>query len=366
MGQRGWRGSRRCRIGFFVAAALSASLVAAPSGVGAQAAGLGTPRPFSTSVGAPTGSGRIDPGEPCSEGGDGGYWHYDYESTLPAGVITGLQSTLPGTARLHLDLHSEDHIVRATPGEPQAGRAWLEGTESEVTLANQRGTVTMQLRSLADEVGAGCETARNLTFDGATATGAGLQWEIARSTGSYRQAEGDGTATLRAAVTPGPDNPFQLDLGGDVAVLQPNLKLEFVDSYWAFLGAHYAVRRVTVIYRVTNTGPGDAFGVRLVGASSPTQGAKLVGPLPFNTATTNQGPVPQFLADIPAGQSEIVRLRWQLPIPSGDPPCELVILGCEFDTRLRFDMPDALDVVEATKSALVRVKAPDFPPPVVD
>lgn len=363
MGQRrSGRGPSR-RACFLVAVTLAASTAAMGADVGAQAGGLGPPRAFATSLTSTSGSGRIDPGLSCAEGGEGGYWHYDYEAPLPKGVITGPTNPLPGTQRLHLDLHSEDRIVRATPNEP-AGDAWLQGTESAVTFSNQRGTVRMDLQSTGGE-GGGCDTAHTLGFDGITATGP-LSWEITESTGSYRDAVGNGTAQLRADVAPGADNAGQLDITGDIAVLQPSLKLEVVDTYWAFLGTHYLLRYVTVIYRVTNDGPGDAYNVRLTGASSPTQGVKLVGPLPFNTSTQSLGPIPQHLADIPAGDSEIVRLRWGLPNPSGNPPCNLVILGCKFDTTLTFQMPDALDVVGPNKVATVQAKAPDFPPPVVD
>ena len=357
-------GGRSRRALTLVALALAACLTAMGADVGAQAGVVGPPRAFTTSLTSATGSGRIDPGLSCAQGGEGGYWHYDYEAPLAAGVITGPQSTLASTSRLHLDLHSEDQIVRATPGEPLPGKAWLQGTESAVTMSNQRGTVRLALRSAGGD-GAGCDSPHNLTFDGTTTSGA-LTWGITEATGSYRDAIGTGTAQLRADVAPGADNPAQLDLTGNIAVLQPSLKLEMVDSYWAFLGAHYLLRYVTVIYRVTNTGPGDAFNVRLTAASSPTTGVKLVGPLPFNTATQSLGPVPQHLADIPSGGSEIVRLRWGLPSPSGNPPCKLVILGCKFDTTLTFEMPDALDVVGPLKSATVQAKAPDFPPPVVD
>jgi hypothetical protein len=348
--------------------ALAVALVAPWTTVEAAAGGLGTPRPFRIDVASDRGSGRIDPGESCAEGGDGGYWHYDYETALPKGVVTGPQNPLNGSLRAHLDLHSERHVVRASPGElaSEVPAAWLQGTDSALTFANQRGTVSMKLRSVADAAGASCTTAHTVGFDGTQATAAGLRWAITGATGSYRQAAGSGTADLAADVAPGADNPFALTMAGDIAVLQPNLKLEVVDTYWAFLGAHYLVRLVTVIYRVTNTGPGDAFGVKLTAASSPTVGMKLAGPLPSNTSTITSGPIPAYLADLPAGESDIVRLRWLLPMPAGNPPCGAVILGCEFDSKLTFDMPDALDVIEAPKSATVHAKAPNFPPPVVD
>jgi hypothetical protein len=349
-----------------VVVALLASVASLGADVGAQAGGVGPSRPLITSVVSTAGVGTIDEGMSCATGGDGGYWHYDYEAPLAAGILTGPTSTLPGTSRLHLDLHSEDRIVRATPGEPLPGDAWLQGSESAVTMSNQRGTVKMRLRSVGASSGADCDTAHSLAFDGITATGANLLWQITEATGSYREAVGTGTANLNAAVAPGADNPGRIDLNGTIAVLQPHLKLEVVDTYWAFLGAHYLKRYVTVIYRVTNDGTGDAFGVRLTAASSPTTGVKLVGPLPFNTATQSLGPIPQHLADIPAGGSEIVRLRWGLPLPSGNPPCQLVVLNCQFDTKLTFEMPDALDVLGPLKVATVHAHAPSFPPPVVD
>ena len=356
---RGLECGRRGRTTAVTAAVLATVLAWGAAGVGAAPRGTGTLRPFNLSVGSDHGSGVIDAGLSCAEGGDGGYWHYDYEAGLPAGVVTGPQSTLPGSLRLHLDLHSEDKIVRATPAEPGAGEAWLQGTESTVTFANQRGTVGMQLTT----TGRGCDNPHGLAFDGTNATGPAT-WKITEATGAYRQAAGSGTASLSAAVAPGADNPFTIQMSGKVGVLQPSLKLEPIDSYWAFLGAHYLLRRVTVVYRVTNTGPGDAFGVRLVAANSPTSGVKLVGPIPFDTNTTALGPVPQSLGDLRVGESEIVRLRWQLPKPvAGNPPCQTVILGCVFDSRLTFEMPDALDVVQANKSATVTYHAPNFPPP---
>ena len=362
MAERRTRGGLSRRALVAVAIALASSIAITGANLGAQGDVPGPTRAFSTSLVSTTGAGRIDEGLSCARGGQGGYWHYDYEAPLAKGVITGPNSTLVGTSRLHLDLHSEQRIIRATPNEP-AGAAWLQGSGSGVTMSNQRGTVHMDLKSTA--TGGTCGSPHTLGFDGITASGP-LTWEITERTGSYRGATGSGTATLNAEVAPGADNPGRLDMTGGIAVLQPSLKLEVVDTYWAFLGAHYLLRYVTVIYRVTNDGPGDAFGVRLTAASSPTVGVKLVGPFPFDTSTQSLGPIPQHLADIPAGQSEIVRLRWGLPAPSGKPPCKLVILGCKFDTKLTFEMPDALDVVGPLKTATVQAKAPDFPPPVVD
>jgi len=349
-------------------AAVAVAVMALGGGVSAQGVGLGTPQQLQAEVGGSHGTGRIDPGLSCAEGGKGGYWHYDYDADLPAGVITADDNPLPGKLRMNLDVHSEEHTIRATPGEPIPGSAWLQGTESAVTLVNQRGTVTLELQS--DDSG-DCALPHGLTFDGLTASGAGT-WQITDSTGSYRDAVGSGIAGFNADVSPGADNPFSVSLDGDIAVLQPDLQLEVVDTYWAFLGVHYLTRVVTVIFRVTNTGPGDAYNVWLTGADSPTEGVVLIGPLPLigtipgNPDPEALGPVPQYLADLPSGDSTIVRLRFQLPLPSGDPPCETIILGCEFDATLTFDMPDTLDVVEAPKSATVHARAPDFPPPVVD
>lgn len=365
-----------CRVlrhrGVVLAAAAVVVVLAFSSAVGAQGAGLGSPQQLQTAVSNTSGTGLIDPGLSCDEGGDGGYWHYDYEAALEPGVITGAENPLPGNLRMHLDLHSEEHIVRSQPGEVPAPSqsAWLQGGDSAVTLSNQRGTVTLELRSTN---GGDCTPPHGLTFDGLQASGPAT-WEITDSTGSYRDAVGDGTASFSASVAPGADNAWDLSLDGDIAVLQPDLQLEVVDTYWAFLGTHYLARIVTVIYRVTNTGPGDAFGVWLTEADSPTQGVELIGPLPLIGDIPPEwaqdpeaiGPVPQYLADLPSGDSTIVRLRYKLPKPSGNPPCHFIILGCEFESTLTFDMPDALDVVEAPKSATVDVSAPDFPPPIVD
>ncbi|MGH9186533.1 MAG: hypothetical protein ACRD0U_12075 [Acidimicrobiales bacterium] len=57
------------------------------------------PAPISVNVVAGTGSGRIQqPGRPCSDGGDGACWHYDYGAPLAPGVF----SSLAGETRAHL------------------------------------------------------------------------------------------------------------------------------------------------------------------------------------------------------------------------------------------------------------------------
>lgn len=331
-----------------------------PSAAQAPPPDRGTPHAFVAAVnqgspGAGTAAGRINTGESCAEGGDGGYWHYGYEATLPNNVLTNV-TPIPGDLRLSLDLHSEKHQVRTTP-EPLAANpanpsAFLLGDSSRVSMSNRRGTVRLALES------GSCE-APSLAFDGTSASGAGT-WKIVGSSGAYRQAAGNGVFALTAGVAPGADNPWDLRLNGSIAVLKPKLKVEVTDTYWGFLGAHYALRWVSVIYKITNIGQGDAFDVRLTGATSPTPGVALIGPIDGNFPL---GPIPQKLGDLSAGESERVVLRWQLPLPSNNPPCKLVILGCQFANTLTFQVPDALDDV-TVQSGTANAAAPNLPPPV--
>jgi hypothetical protein len=304
--------------------------------------------PYSISIAA-TGSngvGRITtPGRPCAEGGDGASWHYDYGSPLAPGKFSGL----PGELRFHLDLHSEDGSTRVDPRAPRVSPAFLQGEESHASLVNRRGTVKLRLS-------AGDCAKPPLQFDGTTTSGSGT-WRVGSSSGAYRNATGNGTFTLTADVAPGADNPFDLQLAGSIDVLLPSLKVDVVQTYWGFLGADYLIRKVTVVYRITNTGPGDAFGVRLVSSSSSTPGVTALGPVPQNLGDLLGDPDGAGPA---SGDSEIIRVRYQLGLLQ---PCNLVLLGCTFDTTLGVEMPDALDRPATYTHTNTGVRAPDFPPP---
>lgn len=296
------------------------------------------PQPLSLSLKGENGVGRITtPGLSCAEGGQGAYRHYSVEAGLPAGVM----SKLDGDFRSSLDVHYQESPF-GTYGEGQGPpRAFLLGTESHATLSNQRGAVQVRLASGT------CEKP-TLNFDGVTVTGSGT-WSILPTGGSgaYRQATGSGSFRLTAGIAPGADNPWDVALSGALTVLQPTLKAEVSRTYWGHLGVDYITRIVTVEYKITNVGPGDAYGVRLISTASTSPG---VTPL---------GPHNQPLGDLLENQFDFVTVRYQLGLLQ---PCALVILGCKFSTTLTVDMPDALDVSSIQK-ADVDVNAPNFPPP---
>lgn len=301
--------------------------VAAPLGIDIEATsddGVGTAR---------------TPGRTCDDGGSGAYWHYDYGSDLPEGTI----GDLPTELRTRLDLHSD--IVRypntagATPAAPESPSAFLQGAESHASLLTDRGTIKLRLSS------GDCDDP-TLTFDGSNAAGSGT-WVVDRGTGSYREVTGSGTFDLAAEVNPGADNALALDLEGDLEILEPELAVEVVATYWGGLGVDYVSRRPTVVFRITNVGPGDAYGVVLDHAGSPTNG---VGDL---------GPHPQEIGDLLAGQSRIVQARYQLGLLT---PCALVLLGCKFTAALDLTVPDAFDRPTAV-TLTAPVKAPTLPPP---
>jgi hypothetical protein len=284
------------------------------------------------------GEGRIEtPGRRCADGGQGAYWNYDYGAPLDGGVF----SSLPGDLRLHLALHSD--LVRfpnsGTPVLVDGPSAFLLGDDSHATLANARGTLRVRLRS-------GSCDGPTLSFDGVSGAGGGT-WEVDSGQGSYREATGSGTFTVQADVAPGADNPFALQLDGDVAVLQPNLQVEVLGTFWGSLGTDYVTRRVTVTYRVTNTGPGDAFDARIAEITSSTPGV-----VPLGAGGIRLG-------DLEPGDSEVRNVRFQLGLAG---PCELVILDCRFTTETDVEWHDALDVV-TTPTATNTAQAPTLPPP---
>jgi hypothetical protein len=309
-----------------------------------------TPQNLSVDVGGTNANGRIvDPGRRCADGGSGQYRHVGVETALPTSPNAVISSALPGNLRATFDVHHDGDEPVGTPLAGSAATAFLQGTESHATLTNQRGAVQLRLS-------AGSCAAPPLSFDGITVSGTG-SWTIdpTGTTGSYHPtpstpSTGGGTFTLSLGVAPGADNPWRLTLNGKITVPQPSLKVDLVSTSWGNLGVDYVTRRVTVTYRVTNTGPGDAFNVVMKETSSSTAG---VTPL---------GPQPQNLGDLLNGQSATFSVRYQFTLLSG--PCALVILGCDFDTTVAVSMPDVLDQADnPPPSANVHAKAPTFPPP---
>jgi len=308
-----------------------------------------TPQPLTVAVSGANGLNRIqDPGRRCADGGSGQHRHASVEAPLPTAPNAVISASLPGVLRASFNVHHDGDEPVGTPLTGAAARAFLQGTESHATLSNQRGSVQVRF------TGGTC-AAPSLAFDGTTASGSGT-WAVdpGSTTGSYHPtaaavASGSGTYSLSLGVAPGADNPWSLSLNGSVTVPQPSLKVEAIGTSWGNLGVDYATRRVTVTYRITNTGPGDTFNPVMTSTSSPTNG---VTPL---------GPQPQALPDLLHGASTVVSVRYQLGLLA---PCALVILGCQLDTKVSVSMPDVLDKADTPPpSVTTRVRAPDFPPP---
>lgn len=306
-----------------LAAALAVLAVSAPSTADA------VPAPIAVSAAGPSGSGRIEDGRSCADGGDGRYWHYEYAG----GVAPGSFTQRPSELRLHLDLHHDQ-------GE---ANAFLQEDASHASLLDDRGTIRVRLRSAAGS----CADDPSLPFDGTTVTGAGT-WEVDRGAGAYEGATGSGTFDLSAAVAPGADNPWALDLDGSIDIPGPALSVQVLRTYWASLGTDYLTRRPTVVYRITNSGPGAAYAARLVSATSSSPG---VTPL---------GPVPQTLGDLAPGESTDVAVRYQFGLVQ---PCALVILSCPFTTAVGVQWTDALDRPLAPVLGGLATQAPNLPPP---
>lgn len=327
--------SRRLRL------PLIATLVVLVVAAASTPAARGATNPVAITVATQNGRGRlVTPGRPCDDGGTGAYWHYEYDAALAPGVFSGLAAE----ALVHLDLHSDTQDVQNVDGVYPDGTnptAFLQGEESHASLLNDRGSVKLRLSS------GSCESP-TLAFDGSHASGPG-RWRVESGTGAYRDLTGDGTFQLRdAEVNPGADNALSLQLNGAFDLPIPTLAVEVVKTYWDSLGTDYLSRRVSVTYRITNTGPGDAFHAVLTSISNPTQGVTPIG----------NGPI--ALGDLPAGQFAHVTFRHQFSLLNG--PCALVILGCNFQSTLNVDLPDAFDVSHP-QSATVGAQAPLLPPP---
>ncbi len=334
--------------------ALAVSVMAA-----AARAELTAPAPLQVSVAGVNGVVRAtEPGLSCADGGEGSYRHYFAESSLAPGVM----SRLAGTVRATLDVHHDgaDALTRPRPN------AFLLGDENHVTLANQRGSVQIRLQR-------GTCGAPALDFDGTTAVLPSPQggWDSTglTGTGAYRDITGSGTFGFSAELNPGANNAWSLQLNGTLNVLQPGIQARIERTFWGNLGLDYVSRVVTVVYRIGNTGAGDSFDARFTGAVG-ASGARACNEPPSQLDTCPNGAPPQQkLGDLASCadpalptscDTELITVRYHLPLLGG--PCALIILGCQFDSTVQTDLPDALDRPSAQQKTL-RVRAPDLPPP---
>lgn len=326
------------------------------------APGAARATPVSADVSGTNGVVRTtEPGLSCADDGKGSYRHYFADAPLAGGVM----SKLAGSIRSTLDVHYDGPSALGRQGP----NAFLLGSESHATLSNQRGSVQVVLR------GGTCQEPA-LTFNGTTAAlpfPSGT-WNSAdggvTGTGAYRQVSGSGTFGFSAEMNPGADNAWSLRLDGTLDVLQPGLTVKVERTFWGNLGLDYLSRVVSVVYRVGNTGQGDAFNALFKKADPTGPGVRPCAepPSALNTCP-NGAPPEQPLGDLqscsdpalPAScDTELVTVRYQLAAVGG--PCLLVVLGCQFQTKVDVDMADALDVA-STKTTTVTVRAPDFPPP---
>lgn len=296
----------------------------------------------------------MHPGRPCEpgpNGGTGAYWHYEYGDDLAPGVF----SSLAGELLVHLDLRSDVQDFQNVGGIYAGGvdpTGFLGGTESRASILNDRGSVKLRLAS------GDCENP-SLDFDGSVASGTGT-WSVDSGAGAYRDVKGAGTFTMTAEVNPGADNSLALDLDGNIVLPIPELDVTVVRTFWGGLGTDYLTRRVSVVYNIANVGDGDAFGVVVTDIENPPGSG--VTPMIGNNFAAPLGDLPACRPD-GSNRSQCsasITIRHQISALEG--PCTLVILGCEFDTTITADLPDALDVSHV-QSDTVRPRAPDLPPP---
>lgn len=234
----------------------------------------------------------------------------------------------PGLARVGLDV------------KPTGAGAFLLPDQSAVTFSTQHGAVRLDLH--AGDCGSG-----PLAWDGTTTSGTGT-WTVddAYTTDGYRQATGSGTFDLTATFGPERTNPWTLSLDGQLTVLSPALRIQEISSHWGALGADYAGRVLTVVFRITNTGPGDAFRTLLQTPTTPDGIAAIEAR-------------PSVLGDLSPGESVDVTVRYRVGL-RGARKGPLLIQRA-FDGTVPVTVHDALDVEHAL-SLPVHVVAPLRPP----
>lgn len=197
--------------------------------------------------------------------------------------------------------------------------------ESDVTISNTRGSVPLLLSA------GPCQGAPPLSVSGHFISGSGT-WAVdsPSATGSYRQATGSGTFTIQHAdLTPGTGRPWSISLTGSVDVLQPSLVVDVARSSWRHQSGDPSGRVATVVYRVSNEGPGDAFtGVFL----------EPDAPAGFDLLSI----APAAFGDVAADDSAEVTVRWVVG----------KLRGNDFDTTVHLQQADALDVGGTTDQAV--------------
>lgn len=296
-----------------IALLAGAAVAAAPAG----AAGRG-PDPVNVSASGTNGVVTSSPGCPAGPLTDGRT--LGGSDTLAAGVF----SSLPTQLTLNL------------PFRVGGTQSALPPDGTQVTLTNARGSMTVRLD------GGGCD-APALSYNGTVASGIGT-WEVvpnATATNAYRGASGSGFFSVNADVTPGTGKPWGLDLQGSVSLLQPQVAVTH-RAYWGGLG-NYLSRTLSVEYRIRNTGPGDAFNVKLLDA------------LPTGSGITRLGPVPQTVGAIRSGATASAVVRYRV--------CGIAVVGCRFTANTQTSMTDALDGNPHTETVPVAVQVPVTPFP---
>ena len=249
------------------------------------------------------------------------------QATAP--VQSGVLGRVPGTAGLNLD------VAAAT-----ATSSYLGPDAGQLAVTTERGELVLTLTAGTCAAPALTGTTRQVSGSATWAV------DAARTTGGYAGATGTGTSTLAAELEPGARNAWSLGLGGELTVLQPTIAITWVRSYWGRLGAGFTGRRATVVYRVTNTGPGRTYGAALQAVGSPVDGI------------TAPNFTPIRLGDLRPGESTDLTVHFKLDAKGAQGP---LVTRRELRTSLTYLAPDVLDQGSA-RSVDVTVLTPSYPP----
>jgi hypothetical protein len=254
----------------FGPAMLAAVLVAAVPGI-AHAT------PVSATLSGANGEGTFNDTLDCLEAGDGDSFRYTWQDQPATGGL--LAGTWNGSFEVHQGLFGAfvpegDGRIAITLG----GAGGRSGTA---------GFDTTAAGSCAD-----AGLALTTQPDGDPQVTGSLPIAATGGTGALRGLTGTGTLSFALELGPGADNAANLQLAGDFDVAAPTLTVGATQARYLNL-TEWLARRVRLYVTVANTGPGDAFGVRLTGV---TGGTGRFSGLPAG---------PQ---DIPAGQSRTFAL----------------------------------------------------------
>lgn len=255
--------------------------------------------------------------------------HYRY-----SGAVAGTPVPLATTFEQVLDVH----VSGARTPVKGGGGAFMTPEANAFVIVTPRGDL------YGRQAAGSCLAPALSVGDGPVVSGAG-DWVVTAGTQSLQGASGGGRFTMEAELGPAIDNALTMDLTGEVSVPSPKVTVSLERVLYAD-PLDYLFRQVTAVYRVANTGEGDAYNVRV-----------MPGPnFPASTQTLGDPPVAD-IGELAKGERVPVTIRYRMDLLA----CPIPAIGCRFVARTILEHSDALDTYAPEVTDEWVINAPVLP-----